>query len=75
MSRTEKIPEYAALPSLRAYLICSQDLPMVWLLAREGGARPDKPQPIERRDKKVPLPGLGIELSMAAIYHGIPDPT
>jgi Uma2 family endonuclease len=70
----EKIPEYTAIPSLHAYLICSQDLPLVWLLARDQGAWPDKPPPIEGRDATVPIPGLGIELSMAALYHGIPDP-
>jgi Uma2 family endonuclease len=70
----EKITEYTAIPSLHAYLICSQDLPMVWLLARDRGAWPDKPQPIEGRDGTVPLPGLGIQLSMAALYRGIPDP-
>jgi hypothetical protein len=52
----------------------SQDLPMVWLLARDRGAWPDKPKPIEGRNEPVPLPGLGIELSMAALDHGIPDP-
>jgi Uma2 family endonuclease len=70
----EKIPEYTAIPSLLAYLICSQDLPMVWLLARDGGVWPDKPQPIEGRNETVPVAGLGVELSMAALYHGIPDP-
>jgi Uma2 family endonuclease len=70
----EKIPEYTAIPSLEAYLICSQDLAIVWLLARDKGAWPDKPQPIEGREAMVPLPGLGIELSLAALYHGIPDP-
>jgi Uma2 family endonuclease len=70
----EKIPEYTAIPSLHAYLICSQDSPMVWLLARDAGAWPDKPKPIEGRNEMVPLLGLGIELSMAALYLGIPDP-
>lgn len=70
----EKIPEYTAIPSLHAYLICSQDWPMVWLLTRDNGTWPDKPQPIEGRNEGVPLPGLGIELSMAALYHGIRDP-
>jgi hypothetical protein len=42
--------------------------------ARDRGTWPDKPQPIEVREAMVPLPGLGIELSMAALYDGIPDP-
>jgi Uma2 family endonuclease len=70
----EKIPEYTAIPSLLAYLICSQDLPIVWLLARDSGTWPGKPEPIVGRNATVPLPGLGIEVSMATLYHGIPDP-
>ena len=29
---------------------------------------------IEGRNETVPLPRLGIELSMAALYLGVPDP-
>lgn len=71
---TEKVEEYTAIPSLDAYLICSQDLPMSWLFARESGIWPKKPQEIKGRDKTLPLQALGIELQMAAIFRGIPDP-
>jgi Uma2 family endonuclease len=70
----EKVEEYTAIPSLQAYLICSQDLPLAWFYAREGDAWPKKAREIAGRDQAVPVPALGIELAMAAIYEGIPDP-
>lgn len=71
---TEKLQEYTAIESLQTYLICSQDEPHAWLWARQGdGSWP--PQPTERagRDGSIAPAGLGIELTMAAIFRGIPD--
>lgn len=71
---TTKQREYVAIPSLETYLVLSQDAPLAWVWAR----RPDRSWPLdaemlEGRDADVPLGGLGIALSMAAIFRGIPD--
>jgi Uma2 family endonuclease len=69
----EKMPEYTALPSLQAYLVCSQDEPIAWLFARgEDGAFADLPLKIQGRDAAVIIPALSLELPMAEIYRGIP---
>jgi Uma2 family endonuclease len=71
----EKMPEYTALPSLQAYLVCSQDEPIAWLFARgEDGAFADLPSKIQGRDAAVIIPAMSLELPMAEIYRGIPDP-
>jgi Uma2 family endonuclease len=71
---TEKLEEYTAIDSLRTYVICSQDEPRAWVWARQGdGSWPRRPVELKGRDGAVALGGLGIELSMAAIFRGIPD--
>ncbi len=71
----EKLPEYIAIPSLQAYLICSQDEPTVWLMARDQkGAWPESLKEIRGRGGSVSIPSLGLDMPMAEIYRGIPDP-
>jgi Uma2 family endonuclease len=72
---TEKLQEYTAIPSIQTYLICSQDEPRAWVWARHAdGSWPKLPLELVGRDGAFPLGGLGIELTMAAIFRGIPDP-
>jgi Uma2 family endonuclease len=72
---TTKQREYTALPSLQTYLVCSQDEPRVWVWARQAdGSWSVEAEMIEGREIAIPLGGLAIELSMAAIFRGIPDP-
>jgi Uma2 family endonuclease len=72
---TEKLQEYSAIPSVQTYLICSQDEPRAWVWARQGDSSwPDLPRELIGRDGAMPLGGLGIELAMAAVFRGIPDP-
>jgi Uma2 family endonuclease len=72
---TEKLDEYAAIASVQTYLICSQDEPRAWAWARQpDGALPRQPVEFVGRQDSVPLGGLGIELAMAGIFRGIPDP-
>jgi Uma2 family endonuclease len=72
---TTKQREYTALPSLQTYLVCSQDEPRAWVWARQAdGSWPVEAEMIEGRDGSIPLGGLGIELTMAAVFRGIPDP-
>jgi Uma2 family endonuclease len=72
---TEKLQEYTAIPSIQTYLICSQDEPRAWVWARHAdGSWPNFPRELAGRDRAIPLGGLAIELTMAAIFRGIPDP-
>jgi Uma2 family endonuclease len=66
--------EYTAIPSLQTYLVCSQDEPRAWAWTRSSeGNFPLEAKMFVGRDISVPLGGLGIELSMPAIFRGIPD--
>ena len=71
---TVKLLEYTAIASLQTYLICSQDEPRAWVWARRSdGSWPKLPTELVGRDGSIDLGGLDIELSMAAIFRGIPD--
>ena len=71
---TEKLHEYTAIASLQTYLICSQDEPRAWVWARQSdGSWPKLPTELAGREDAIPLGGLDVELSMAAIFRGIPD--
>ena len=71
---TEKLHEYTAIAFLQAYLICSQDEPRAWVWARQvDGSWPKLPTELAGREGKIFLRGLDVELSMAAIFRGIPD--
>jgi Uma2 family endonuclease len=71
---TEKLEEYTSLETLQTYLICSQDEPRAWVWSRQGdGAWPKRPTEVAGREGKVSLGGLGVELTMAAVFRGIPD--
>jgi Uma2 family endonuclease len=71
---TTKLREYTALASLQTYLICSQEEPRAWVWARRvDGTWSADPEMLEGREARIPLGGLGIELSMAAIFRAIPD--
>jgi Uma2 family endonuclease len=72
---TEKLQEYTAIASVQTYLICSQDEPRAWVWARQGdGSWPKLPLELTSREGAISLGGLDIELSMGAIFRGIPDP-
>jgi Uma2 family endonuclease len=72
---TEKEQEYSAIPSVQTYLICSQDEPRAWCWVRHGDATwPSRPTEFVGRSDAIPIGGLNIELSMAGIFRGIPDP-
>ena len=72
---TIKLQEYTAIASVQTYLICSQDEPRAWIWARQSdGSWPKLPTELAGRKDTIPLGGLDVELSMAAIFRGIPDP-
>jgi Uma2 family endonuclease len=71
---TEKLEEYTAIQTLQTYLICSQDEPRAWVWARQvDGTWPKRPSELVGREGRIVLGGLGVELTMAAIFRGIPD--
>jgi Uma2 family endonuclease len=71
---TTKQREYTAILSLQTYLVCSQDEPRAWVWARKpDGSWPVDAEMFGGREASIPLGGLGIALSMAAIFRGIPD--
>ena len=71
---TAKLQEYTAIASVQTYLICSQDKPRAWVWARsDDGSWPGLPVELAGREGVVALRGLGVELTMAAIFRGIPD--
>jgi Uma2 family endonuclease len=71
---TVKLKEYAAIPSVQTYLICSQEEPRAWLWSRQDdGAWPKLPVELVGREATIALAGLDIAISMAAIFRGIPD--
>ena len=71
---TEKLDEYTAIASLQTYLICSQDEPRAWVWTRQSDRSwPKLPTELAGREDAIPLGGFGVELSMAAIFRGIPD--
>lgn len=72
---TAKLQEYKGIASVQTYLICSQDEPRAWVWSRQSdGSWPRLPKELVGREVDIPLGGLGIELAMAAVFRGIPDP-
>ena len=71
---TVKLEEYKAISSVQTYLISSQDEPRAWVWPRQSdGSWPRLPTELAGREGAIPLGGLGIEITMAAIFRGIPD--
>jgi Uma2 family endonuclease len=71
---TVKLQEYTAIESVQTYLICSQDEPRAWVWSRQGDASwPKLPTELAGRESTIALAGLSVDLSMAAIFRGIPD--
>ncbi|GLS29793.1 Endonuclease, Uma2 family (restriction endonuclease fold) [Mesorhizobium albiziae] len=67
----EKVTEYTGLPTLRHYIILSQDEPRVWLWSRNESGGWDGPVSIAGREETVSLPALGISIDLATLYAGI----
>lgn len=72
---SDKRDEYLGIASLQTYLICAQDEARVWLWARRAdGTWPAQATMLESRDDGFVIGRLGVTLSLADIYRGIPDP-
>jgi Uma2 family endonuclease len=67
----DKLREYLTLPTLDTYLIIAPDEPRIWVWQRTDGTFPKEPEIIEKRDRRVSLPALAIDIPLEDIYRGI----
>lgn len=66
-----KADEYLSVPSLRHYLILSQDEPRVWLWSRDEESAFGKPVIHDDPTQPVELTGIDVTLDLGALYKGI----
>jgi Uma2 family endonuclease len=67
-----KLREYTALSSLQAYIVASQDEPIVWIWQRNAdGSFPSDPDECSGRSADLPIDHLGITIPLAELYRGI----
>lgn len=71
----EKRSEYTGLPSLQAYIVASQDQPIVWTWQRDPttGEFPKLPTEIESAERSLDIHALDISLPLSEIYRGTVD--
>jgi Uma2 family endonuclease len=67
----EKLSDYTGLPSLKHYLILSQDEPRVWLWSREDSGAWSSPVEIAGNEATILLADLDATISLAELYAGI----
>ena len=70
----DKAAEYMRLPSLMAYLVLSQDEPMVWAWVRSPDGFPAKATEFKGPDKIIGIAPLGIDLPLSEIYGDFERP-
>ncbi len=70
IDRIVKLHEYGAVPTIRRYVIVESDTMAVTVLSRDGAAEPFRAAGLTE-DDTLPLPEIGIEIPVAAIYEGI----
>ena len=70
---TEKPEEYCFIPSLRAYIVASQDEPILWVWQRDPrtGAFPARPTEIAGREQSLALAFETLSIPLAELYRGI----
>lgn len=68
-----KLAEYISLASLEAYIVASQDEPVVWVWQRDAESRafPKTPAEISGKDQAIALKALGISLPLAEVLRAI----
>lgn len=69
----EKVPEYKAVESIDTILVVEPNAADVFVW-RRGADRGWTRERIEGLDETIPLPSLGIQLTLAEIYEGIAFP-
>lgn len=70
---TVKLAEYLSLDALEAYIVASQDEPIVWVWQRSEANREFVSRPVEvcGRQTVIELEALGILLPLSDIYRGV----
>ncbi|MGQ0671800.1 MAG: Uma2 family endonuclease [Hyphomicrobium sp.] len=68
-----KLAEYTSLASLEAYIVASQDEPILWVWQRSAETRAFSPLPaeIKGRDASLEIAALAVSLPLAELYRGI----
>jgi Uma2 family endonuclease len=67
-----KLGEYTTLPSLQAYVVASQDEPIMWIWQRNSdGAFPSDPLEAGSRMSILNVDHLGVSIPLAELYLGI----
>jgi Uma2 family endonuclease len=67
-----KLCEYTALPSLQAYIVASQDEPIVWIWQRDQAkVFPSDPAEISGRAALLTVDHLAVTIPLAELYLGI----
>jgi Uma2 family endonuclease len=67
----DKAAEYLRLPSLRAYLVLSQDEPKAWAWLRQQGPFSPGPTIFSGHEAIIRVAALQLDLPLAEIYAGI----
>lgn len=69
----EKLAEYTSLPSLEAYIVASQDQPIVRVWQRDAATRafPALPVEVAGPDGSITIEALGVTLPLGEVYRGI----
>ena len=68
-----KLAEYTSLASLEAYIVASQDEPIVWVWQRDAVTRtfPAKPLEIGGRDGAIEISALKLSLPLAELLRAV----
>ena len=66
----EKAEEYQTLPTLRHYLVLSQDEAKIWIWSRVFDDWLE-PEVVSGASKAIKLRGLDVEIDLAAVFQGI----
>jgi Uma2 family endonuclease len=68
----DKAAEYLKLPSVKAYLVFSQDEPKAWIWLRGAEGFTAAPQIVAGPDRSIRIDALAVDLPLATVYAGIP---
>jgi Uma2 family endonuclease len=72
MDLNVKLSEYRSIPSLRAYIVASQDEVRCWAWLRVADKdMPELPDDISGLERSIGIPALGVSIPLAEVYRGI----
>ncbi|MEJ2376704.1 MAG: Uma2 family endonuclease [Pseudolabrys sp.] len=68
----DKAAEYLKLPTVKAYLVFSQDEPKAWVWQRGADGFAPGPQVVAGEERTVRIESPAVDLPLAAIYASLP---